>query len=270
MIKEVSSTTISAFGHQTLGEEPRNSSIPPRVAHFHKLHVLPIGLLRDNIDSKKVMRALAFMFMVKAMFKSGAVHHATYQRLSDLTGVGRAKAKIHVTVLKEMGLVRWQGDTLIFGSFDPEGKYKKFEIQDYSHIDITNLKEVEKFIRLQAVRIKQSQIDHAVSKLKARRDPQTLREFKGAMRGVDDWNGRPDQGQSIYTVQEVSGLGVNSAVDLLKWGEIHGLLKKEKRIERVPYYPSRVEELAESHTHCKEFYYGGRRYLVRPSILLFN
>ena len=95
---------------------------------------------------------------------------------------------------------------------------KNIEIQKYYSINRNNLKEIERFLRLQAVRIKQSQIDYAINCIESTQKAKNAKELKSAkknLKKIGNWNGNVDRGMSIRIVENVSGLGKNKSVELL-------------------------------------------------------
>ena len=262
----------SAARHQTPGAH--GIRLMPGVGilkhRHHRLEIIPLGLLRDNVNDRPTMKALSLAFAVKAMYKSSWLKDATYARIAEMFGIGRAKAKEYITILSGLNLIERKGKDILFKGFRHSGKSKFISLQDYSKIDITNLREVEKFLRLQAVKIKQSQIDYATKKIKALNEPESTREYKQAKRyqRFSGWGREVDEGQSVKTVSKACGLNKGSSVKLLEWGEAKGLLKKEKRVVRVAKYPTQ-EEVAEHSFHCSYFHYRGRCYRAMTSLLRF-
>lgn len=273
MQRKIKNTLNTAERHQTPGLALCDVSPGVDLSYQpkHKLRVLPIGLLNEYRDDKPVMKALTLAFAIKSRFRSSAVVRTSYKKIASMFHIGRERAKKSITILAEMGLIDRKGESIVFRSFRHAGDYKFIDIQDYKNIDLTNLQEVEKFIRLQAVYIKQAQIDYAANRLSELSDPKNMRELKRARRYMrkHNWGGKADHGQSIRTVGEVSGLSKTTAVELLKWGISRGLLVKEKRITRVGFYRTKEEALTKGQGYS-EFFCHGRRYLAETSILHFK
>ena len=183
------------------------------------------------------MRALSLAFAIKANFRSSQFNNFTYSRVAEMFHIGRETAKHLIVELRDMGLVEDRGPHILIRSL--KGKREKdrnLTLQDYSAIDLYNLKEVEKFLRLQSVALKQSQIDYAANVRKDILSPKSSRDYRRAKREsrkLGHWSGDADRGQSINTVMRVSGLCKNGAINLLKWGESKKLLTKNKRMVRL-------------------------------------
>jgi hypothetical protein len=233
------------------------------------LKVMPISLLRDSVKDKVVMRAIALAFSIKSRYRSSRLLRFTYFRIAEEYHIGRATAKRLIGILKTMGLVEESNNTLLFGKFK---HYKEnvrfFEIQPYDNLDLFNLIEIEKYLRLQAVYIKQSNIDYAVNRLQHLQNPRTPKQYKSAKRYAQTcgWNGSIDNGQSINTVSKASGLGINNAVKLLNWGEKKGLLVKHKRIRRVPFYSLPEGKF----DRATVFTWHGCKFLAQSSVIKFK
>ena len=260
--------------HKTPGGRLRVHARPSGVGilkhRHHRLEIIPIGLLTENIHDRPTVKALSLAFAVKAMYRSSWLKDATYARIAQMFGISRAKAKEYIAILSGLNLIERKGKDILFKGFRHAGKYKFVSIQDYSKINITDLRETEKYLRLQAVKIKQSQIDYAANNIKALGEPESTREYKMAKRyqRFSGWGREVDEGQSVKTVGKTSGLSKGMAVKLLMWGEAKKLLKKEKRVVRVAHYPSQ-EELAKHSFHCSYFYYQGCCYRAMTSLLKF-
>ena len=203
------------------------------------LRVLPIRLIQYATEDRSAMQAIALAFSVKSRYRSSQYHSFTYSRIAQEYHIGRGKAKRLISVLRQLNLIGDKGQSIIFHKFSScIDKGKLFEIQPYNNIDLFNLTEIEKYLRLQTVYIKQNQIDYAFNRLQHLHEPTTLKEYRSAKKFARNysWTGEIDRGQSIATVSRASGLGINNAVDLLRWGEEKKLLVKQKRIQRVPFY----------------------------------
>ena len=227
------------------------------------------------MSDKKVMKALSLAFAVKALYTSSALNNGSYNHIAKTFHIGRESAKERIRTLQELGLIRRDGNRIIFLSFRQRGEgIKNVPILDYSDIDLTNLKEVERYLRLQGVYIKQSQIDYAANVQKRITNPSSVKEYRTAKRLVKKmahWSGEADNGQAVCTVMKSSGLKRNSAIALLKWGENTGLLEKEKRFSQFfaacGCDPSTIFG---SHSRGKFFVWHGLTFFVQPSILHFK
>lgn len=225
---------------------------------------MPIRFLQDISDERPKMRAIALAFSIKARYRSSS-YRFTISRIAQEYHIGRDTAKRLLLTLYDMGLVKRQGQSILFGKFR-QGSGKTIPILPYGNIDLFNLPEVEKYLRLLLVYIKQSQIDYAANKLHHARNPETLKEFKSAKRYRKYWAGEIDRGQSIHTVSNVSGLGNNKAVQLLAWGEKKKLLVKLKRVRRVGFYDLPTGKYDRSTV----FTWQGKKFVAESTILLFS
>lgn len=109
-------------------------------------------LLEECLANKQKAKALALSFAVKAMFQSSRINNFTYKKVANMFGISRERAKSSVGILLEMGVCRIDGPHLTMTSLNRhEYGNKNLPIQSYNNTNITNLKEVEKFLRLQAV-----------------------------------------------------------------------------------------------------------------------
>lgn len=192
-------------------------------------------------------------------------------------GISRERAKSSVGILLEMGVCRIDGPHLTMTSLNRhEYGNKNLPIQSYNNTNITNLKEVEKFLRLQAVYFKQSQIDYAVNTLRGIRNPRTQREYRRAKSNKGklnpSWNGQLDQGMSLKTVCKAAVVGKNSAVELLKWGISKNLLQKRQRITLVgaSFCDTNLINETLNNTHARFFSHRGKLFQSLPSILIFE
>ena len=230
------------------------------------LNRMPIILLTEAVKSRTVLRALALSFSIKSRYRSSQYHRFTYSRIAEEYHIGRDKAKKIIAILVEMNLATIQGGNILFGKFKQE-KGKQVVLLPYNNIDLYNLSDIEKYLRLQAVSIKQSQIDYMANKLQHLNDPSTLKEYQSARKVMKSyhWAREVDRGQSINTVSKVSGLGKNKAVDLLKWGEAKGLLTKHKRLHPISYYllPEGIQDKG------TVFTWRGHKYLAQTTLLSF-
>jgi len=221
------------------------------------------------------MKALSLAFAVKALYTSSALNNGTYNHMAKTFHIGRESVKERIQTLQSLGMVRREGARIIFLSFRQRGEgIKNVPILDYSDIDLTNLKEVERYLRLQGVFIKQSQIDYAANVQKRITDPTSPKEYRRAKRLVKrlaHWSGEADRGQAICTVMKSSGLKRNSAIALLKWGVNAKLVKKEQRFSQF-YAAAGCDPVTifGSRTRGKFFVWHGLTFLVQPSILHFK
>jgi len=228
-------------------------------------------ILKSAIANKRTMRALSLAFAIKANFRSSQFNNFTYSRVAEMFHIGRETAKHLIVELRDMGLVEDRGPHILIRSL--KGKREKgrnLTLQDYSAIDLYNLKEVEKFLRLQSVALKQSQIDYAANVQKDILSPGSSRDYRRAKREsrkLGHWSGDADRGQSINTVMKVSGLCKNGAINLLKWGEKKRLLTKNRRVVRLG--PSMgMEDFSLGRTHV--FSWKNQVYSCLPTELTFT
>ena len=233
---------------------------------------LSITLLQECAQDDAKMKALSLAFAVKAMFRSSSIYNFSYSRLADMFGISRARAKRLIETLTEMGLCRRNNTEMVFLSLNrPRANHNvNIYIQHYRDIDITDLKQVGKFLRLQIVRTKQCQIDFAVNILNDKSSPKSLKDLNKAKRDsgkIKKWDGQTDNGMSLRTIGHTAGIGKNSACNLVKWGVTTGLLTKETRRKIIgPAYgddftKNRREALFVSH---------GLIFSVLPSVLCFT
>lgn len=230
------------------------------------LKLIPIKLLLASVQDRMVLRALSLSFSIKSRYRSSQYHRFTYSRIAEEYHIGRDKAKKLVAILVEMNLATIQGGNILFGKFK-QNNGRCINLLPYNNIDLFDLSEIEKYLRLQAVSIKQSQIDYMANKLQHLNDPSTLKEYQSARKVMKNyhWAREADRGQSINTVSKVSGLGKNKAVDLLKWGEAKGLLTKHKRLRPIGYYllPEGIQDKG------TVFTWKGRKYLAQTTLISF-
>lgn len=221
------------------------------------------------------MKALSLAFAVKALYTSSALNNGSYNHMAKTFHIGRESVKERIQTLQSLGMIRREDDRIIFLSFRQRGEgIKNVPILDYSDIDLTNLREVEKYLRLQGVYIKQSQIDYAANVQKRITNPSSVKEYRTAKRLVKKmahWSGEADTGQAVCTVMKSSGLKRNGAMALLRWGEKAGLLEKEKRFSQ--FYAARgcdPSTIFDGRTRGKFFVWHGLTFFVQPSILKFR
>lgn len=235
-------------------------------------------LIIRTVKNREETRALALAFAVKANFHSSQFNNFTYKACAEKFGISRATAKKRITTLREMGLLRDNGKHLVFLSLqEVRVGVKNVLLLPYSQLGNkpVNLNEIEKYIRLQGVFIKQSQIEFSVNTIKAKHEVKSARKLGRVRRKekkLRGWTGKTDLGQSIKTVMRSSGLKRNKAVELLQWGDRNKFLTKEKRISitNVPaiglqsgeflYFAKKREGIFNSH---------GRIYFVSSTILSF-
>lgn len=216
------------------------------------------------------MRALSLAFAIKANFRSSQFNNFTYSRVAEMFHIGRETAKHLIVELRDMGLVEDRGPHILIRSL--KGKREKdrnLTLQDYSAIDLYNLKEVEKFLRLQSVALKQSQIDYAANVRKDILSPESSRDYRRAKREsrkLGHWSGDVDRGQSINTVMRASGLRRNNAIGLLKWGEKKGLLIKKRRMIKIGAV-MRTDDFSIGRTRI--FSWKNQTYVCKPTELTF-
>lgn len=231
-------------------------------------------LIQRTITNKEDLRAIAVSFAIKAKFRSSQINDFTYSRLASMFNIGRETAKRRIERLKSLGLVRFDGNNLLFLSLSDSWMKNNIKVLDYTKIDTNNLKEVEKFLRLQAVYIKQSQINYAVNVKRATAsvsDMKELRANKRKLRKLSYWGGETDRGQSIKTVSNVSGLGINGAVELLQWGEKMGLLDKDVRIFRKKFVPTSEQRWKISKKSRVTFFVSnGNVFSAIPTVITFT
>lgn len=230
-------------------------------------------LIQRTINNKEEIKALSLAFAIKAKYKSSQINDSSYSKLASMFSISRETAKKRIGVLRTMGLIKEDGDNILFLSFKDSWENANIEIQDYSKIDITNLKEIERFLRLQGVYIKQSQIDYAANANEATTTVKSMKELRAAKRRlkkIRHWGGKTDRGQSINTVKKASGLGTNKAVELLQWAEKNKLIEKEVRRVREDSIPLGDEKWKESAKSRKTYFMShGFVFSVLPSILIF-
>ncbi len=231
------------------------------------------GLIRRSVSDKKQMKALSLAFAVKAIYLSSQINDASYSKIAAMFGISRTSAKERIETLKDMHLVLYNDKHLIFKTLrEFDQGIKNINIQNYSCIDLYNLKEVEKFLRLQGVFIKQSQIDYAVNVKKDILNPSSIAKLRSARKKskkLSHWDGDVDNGQSVNTVMKASGLGRNSAINILKWGEEKGLLTKTKRISKISIAVGVEDSFKLHQDRGRYFSYGGFVFRVLPSLLVF-
>lgn len=231
------------------------------------------GLITRSVSDKKQMKALSLAFAVKAIYLSSQINDASYSKIATMFGISRTSAKERINTLEEMGLITHHGNHLIFNTLrEYERGSKNINIQNYSSISPYNLKEVEKFLRLQGVFIKQSQINYAVNVKKDILNPSNIAEYRRAKKNskkLSHWDGDVDNGQSVNTVMKASGLGRNSAINIIKWGEERRLLTKTKRISKIGIAVSMEDKFKLPNDRGRYFAYGGFVYYVLPSLLVF-
>jgi hypothetical protein len=228
------------------------------------------GILKSAIANKKTMRALSLAFAIKANFRSSQFNSFTYSRVAEMFHIGRETAKHLIEELHNMGLIENRGPNILIRSLKDKGiRARNRKIQDYSNVDISNLKEVEKFLRLQGVLLKQSQIDYAANIQKDILSPRCSGDYRRAKREskkMGHWSGEADRGQSISTVMKASGLRRNSAINLLKWGEKSGLLIKKKRMIKIGA-AMRTDDFSIGRTRI--FSWENQTYVCKPTELTF-
>lgn len=233
------------------------------------------NLVRVSVSDKKVMKALSLAFAVKALYVSSALNNGSYNHIAKTFHIGRASAKERINILQSLGLIRREANRIIFLPFRQRGEgIKNVPIQDYSDVDLTNLKQVEYYLRLQGVYIKQSQIDYAANVQKRIANPSSckeLRTMKRKAKNMAHWSGEADTGQAVCTVMKSSGLKRNSAIRLLKWGENMKLFEKEKRFSQLfAASGSNPADIIGRRTRGKYFVWHGLTFFVQPSILHFK
>jgi len=229
------------------------------------------GILRSAIESKRTMRALSLAFAIKAKCRSSQCNKVTYSRVAEMFDIGRGTAKSLIMELRSMDLIEDRSPHILIKSLKSRGaKDRNIPLQDYSAIDLCNLKEVEKFLRLQSVALKQSQIDYAANVQKDILSPRCSRDYRRAKREsrkLAHWSGDADRGQSINIVMKVSGLCRNGAINLLKWGEKKKLLTKNKRMVRLGPAMG-MEDFSIGRTHI--FSWKNQVYSCLPTELTFR
>lgn len=253
-----------------------------------KIAKISQNLITGAAGDEREMKALALAFAIKATILSGDLHNATYSNIANMFHIGRESAKERILCLQEMGLIvrreamvklpdgtKKLEPRILFKSLKAqEPGDRDFSIQDHSKINITNLKDVEKFLRLQAVAIKQSHIDWAANLKNSTNKVKSLKELRSNRRKLEKtvaWDGPADNGMSIGTVMAASGLRRNSAVNLLKWGESLGFLRKIRRMERIGISVGYDELIDQPAGRGKYFVTkAGFIYRVSPNILLFS
>jgi len=233
------------------------------------------NLIRASVSDKKAMKALSLAFAVKALYKSSALNDGSYSHIAQLFHIGRTSAKERIQTLLLMGLIRRDGNRIIFLTLKQVGiGIKNVPILDYSNINLYNLKEVENYLRLQGVCIKQSQIDYAANVHQRIANPTSCKELRTMKRKAENlayWSGEVDRGQAICTVMRSSGLQRNSAIGLLKWGEDTGLVEKEKRFSQFfADCGSDPSNIFGKNTRGKFFSWHGLIFFVQPSVLSFK
>ena len=232
-------------------------------------------LIQRSINNKEEFRALSLAFAVKVKYRSSQINNFSYSGLAGLFGISRETAKKRINKLREMGLVRDNGKCLIFLSLQ-EKRYgcKNVEIQKCYGINRNDLKQIERFLRLQAVNIKQSQINHAINCIKATKTAKTAKELRTAkqnLKKIANWNGNVDCGISINTVKKVSGVGVNKAVELLSWGEKKHFLHKTVRFNKESDIFVGEDKWKTSKEERKTFFVShGRVFSVQPTLVKFR
>lgn len=231
-------------------------------------------LIIRTVKNREETRALALAFAVKSTYLSSQINNFSYSRLSEMFGISRATAKKRMNTLKTLGLVRENGDHMVFLSLQEIGVgIKNINIQNHKK-KVNNLKEIEKFIRLQAVYIKQTQIDFAVNTIEAKQRVKKNKDLKSLNRRakkLKDWAGETDRGQSINTVSRISGLSKKSSVELLKWGQEKKFLRKKVRIEATDVSSfGKIKLLKEVSGKESYFAHNGIIFSVMPTILKFN
>jgi len=237
------------------------------------VRIMSESLIRRSVNTPKEIRALSLAFAIKGLYKSSQLNNWSYQKIAMLFHIGRTTAKERIQTLERMGLIKRIDNHLLFLSLkEINHGVKNITIQNYSNIDITNLKEVERFLRLQGTFIKQSQIDYAVNVKNDIINPTDLHTFKKAKRldnKLNDWGGQLDSGQSISTVMKSCGLGRNKSVELLQWAEHMELVKKEKRFHVLSKQVPLKECIYDSKTRKTMFSHKGRVYSCQATILHF-
>ena len=234
------------------------------------------SLIQRTINNKEEFRALSLAFAIKAKFTSSQINNFSYSRISEIFGISRGTAKKHITTLRQMGLIRNNDKGIVILALkDKTNKGQNFRVQKYGEvIKPENLKDIEKFLRLQKVLIKQNQIDFAVNTLKAKDEVETMRDYRKLVRRskkLHCWAGELDRGQSIKTICNVTGLSNKSSVELLKWGENNKFLTKEKRITKTDMPCFGIDEREIKGLHGGSYFiFKGSAYFVQPSILNFN
>ena len=243
--------------------------------YYFYMRFISQNLVRVSVSDKRVTKALSLAFAVKALYVSSALNNGSYSNIARIFHIGRESAKERVQTLQSLGLIRRDGNRIIFLSFRQRGEgIKNVPILDYADIDLTNLKQVEYYLRLQGVYIKQSQIDYAANVQKRITNHSSVNELRRARRKVKNmahWSGEADTGQAICTVMRSSGLKRNSAIRLLKWGESMRLLEKEKRFSQFfAAFGSDPADIFGKRTRGKFFVWHGLAFFVQPSILHFR
>ena len=233
------------------------------------------NLVRVSVSDKKVMKALSLAFAVKALYVSSALNNGSYNHIAKTFHIGRASAKERINTLQSLELIRHEGNRIIFLQFRQRGEgIKNVPILDYSDVDLTNLKQVEYYLRLQGVYIKQSQIDYAANVQKRIANPSSckeLRTMKRKAKNMAHWSGEADVGQAVCTVMRSSGLKRNSAIRLLRWGEDMKLLEKERRFSQLfAACGSNPADILGKRSRGKYFVWHGLTFFVQPSILHFK
>jgi len=250
-----------------------NLCVPNFIPPNDMIKKISEGLIRRSVSDKKQMKALSLAFAVKAIYLSSQINDASYSKIAAMFGISRTSAKERIETLKDMHLVLYNDKHLIFKTLrEFDQGIKNINIQNYSCIDLYNLKEVEKFLRLQGVFIKQSQIDYAVNVKKDILNPSSIAKLRSARKKskkLSHWDGDVDNGQSVNTVMKASGLGRNSAINILKWGEEKGLLTKTKRISKISIAVGVEDSFKLHQDRGRYFSYGGFVFRVLPSLLVF-
>jgi hypothetical protein len=233
-------------------------------------------LISRSVKNRDNIRAISLSFAVKSLYRSSQINNFSYQKLSVMFNISRETAKKRILTLKKLGLIRENDKHMIFLSFSEIGVgIKNIYIQNYSKIkNIHDLKEVEKFIRLQGVFIKQSQIDYAANILKAKECVKTNKERKAiskCTKKLSYWVGSVDRGQSINTVSKASGLSKKSAVELLKWADNKKLITKTLRITPTSFPAFGENKISKQMPdQTSYFVHKGCVFSVLPTVLTFS
>lgn len=205
-------------------------------------------LIAQMYGNAKLRKAIAFSIYVKSKTPSSAVPQWSVNKLRELTGVSAGAIKQRIRTLKEYDLITFVGkgeNCAVFRSLRSSSSHRNVFIhetkfdgdkQKKKNNDAQSVKHIEDTLTAILIVEIQRHKDYARQMIQQKRSPKSLTDYKEA-RKVCNRCGYGEKyverGLSYKTIAKRLGIGLQKAVETIKFAVEQKFLAKFKQTKRL-------------------------------------
>lgn len=186
----------------------------------------------------KIIKALALAIYIKKNYVSSTILNYSLNKLHQITGLSYSSLKKRMQTLKELGLIRFEGignSHLVFSSLTTNNKNNR---RDISKIICDSVKNIEKSLNILFVLEIQKRKDFVKHNIQVAFNPtnESLKEIKKARRLCRNYGydkEYKEYGISYKTIAKKLNVGIQKAVELIKFAVKHNILEKINNYKQI-------------------------------------